>query len=87
LEAQLASSQKLREQLEHDYVEMEQKNETLQQLLENEKTNVTKYNELQLKYDTVLELLGEKEELVLELQADIDDMKTAFRQQLADKYH
>lgn len=34
------------------------------------------------RYNTVLELLGEKTETIDELRADIQDMKTLFKEQL-----
>ena len=37
-----------------------------------------------IRYNTVLEMLGEKTEQVQELQADIDDMKLAFRNQIQE---
>ncbi|KAJ2439070.1 hypothetical protein GGI03_008879, partial [Coemansia sp. RSA 2337] len=38
--------------------------------------------ELQRRHETALEMLGEKTEQVAELQADIVEIKSAYRQQL-----
>ncbi|CAG8541179.1 307_t:CDS:10, partial [Scutellospora calospora] len=43
-----------------------------------------KFHDLNERYDTALELLGEKTEKVEELQADIQDMKDAYRSQITD---
>lgn len=39
----------------------------------------TQVSDLQARYDTTLELLGEKSELVEELRADVDDVKQMYR--------
>jgi hypothetical protein len=38
------------------------------------------------RYNTVLELLGEKEEKVAELEHDIRDIKEAYREELQKKF-
>ncbi|KAG5462203.1 MAG: TATA element modulatory factor 1 TATA binding protein [Olpidium bornovanus] len=40
--------------------------------------------ELQVRHDAALELLGEKTEQASELQADIADLKEAYRSQITD---
>ena len=42
--------------------------------------------ELKGRYSVVLELLGEREERVRELEEDIEDMKEAFKIQLNKEY-
>ncbi|KAK5085944.1 hypothetical protein LTS08_006467 [Lithohypha guttulata] len=59
--------------------EVEQTHSVSQQLVKVEK----EHNELQQKYQAMLELLGEKTEQVEELKADIADVKQMYRQ-LAD---
>jgi len=39
---------------------------------------------LQQRYDTLLELMGEKEEQVEELKADITDMKSLYKVQISE---
>ena len=63
-------------------VELEGENETFKEKLSSMETLKTELLELDEKYNTVLELLGEKEERIEELNQDIVDMKEAFRAQI-----
>jgi len=40
-------------------------------------------NDLKTRYSTALEIIGSKEEEIVELRADVLDMKNAFRQQIS----
>jgi hypothetical protein len=44
----------------------------------------TEMKGLQQRYDTLLELMGEKEEEVEELKADIADMKSLYKTQISE---
>jgi hypothetical protein len=68
-----------RDALTGDLVELSQTNEELQTKAEKYDTLKVDMDELEQKYLTVLELLGEKEEKIMELQQDILDIKEAFR--------
>lgn len=63
-------------------VELEHENDQLKEKLSSMSLLETELESLDEKYNTVLELLGEKEERILELEHDIVDMKEAFRSQL-----
>ena len=69
-----------------DFLAAEQRNFELEQkVLENSKLKED-FGQLEESYSTVLELLGEKEEQILEMKADIEDMKSAFRADMSLKY-
>jgi F0F1-type ATP synthase delta subunit len=40
--------------------------------------------QMQVRYRTALEMIGEKEELVEELRHDINDLKTLYRSQITE---
>ena len=58
----------------------------LEQSVSELETFKTSFERLQGDYDIVLELLGEKEEQIMELKADIEDMKSVFRADLSSAY-
>jgi uncharacterized coiled-coil DUF342 family protein len=75
-----------RDALTAQLVELTQTNEEL--LAKSEKYDSLKgeMEELDQKYLTVLELLGEKEEKIMELQQDILDIKEAFRTKINSQF-
>ncbi|KAI8898319.1 TATA element modulatory factor 1 TATA binding-domain-containing protein [Globomyces pollinis-pini] len=80
LENQVSILIRERDETTKQLVELEQQFETLNPLIEQTSSLKVELAELENRYSTVLELLGEKEEKILELEADIVDMKEAFRQ-------
>ena len=91
LESELATAKeellelgRLRNQTKEDYVgmlaELDEKRELAQKLDNLQQDHTT----LSHRYDGALELLGEKSELVDELQLDIADLKVALRQAMQD---
>lgn len=77
------------DEMANEVVKLSNENDQQYTLYNSSQKELLKYNEMEgemkgldKKYNTVLELLGEKAERVSELEADILDMKTVFKEQL-----
>jgi len=76
--------EKLKSTLEAEIIKLTSKNAELieeQNKLQESKTQLAA---LTARYNTALELLGEKEEQVEEIRADLTDMKSLYRQQVSE---
>jgi len=73
-----------RDQAREEVVELLKEVESFKGSTERVKTLEGEMDELRRRYDTTLEMLGEKTELVEELTADVADLKKIYRE-LADK--
>ncbi|CAG8607155.1 1702_t:CDS:2 [Cetraspora pellucida] len=84
LQAQLYHTTKNRDELADELVKLTTQVEDLS-LKSGKATELeNQFYELNERYNTALELLGEKTEQVDELQADIEDMRDAYRSQITD---
>ncbi|KAI9098260.1 TATA element modulatory factor 1 TATA binding-domain-containing protein [Phlyctochytrium arcticum] len=82
LQVQLQYAEQARQELENEVVRLTRENEDITVKLAQLEATDRSNKDLNARYDTLLELLGEKTERVEELQADIADMKAAFREQV-----
>ncbi|KAL1921986.1 uncharacterized protein VTP21DRAFT_10628 [Calcarisporiella thermophila] len=78
LQVQLQSSNQTRDELMEELLKLESVRDAAARLPQVEK----EMEELNFRYQTTLELLGEKTEKAIELQADLDDVKEAYREQI-----
>ena len=86
LETQAQTLKEAKLKLQDELLACEQRNYKLEESVSELETLKTSFERLQGDYDIVLELLGEKEEQIMELQADIEDMKSVFRADLSSAY-
>ena len=93
LQAQLQSAIKTRDEMAEELVRATNENDELQQKLVASEAEVTEKVQLKIKYaladprfDKCLEILGEKTERVLELEADIQDMKEAYKTHIQSSF-
>ncbi len=63
-------------------MELEKENDVLRVHSENTTLLKVELAQLNEKYNTLLELVGEKEEVIMELQQDIQDMREAFKKSI-----
>jgi outer membrane murein-binding lipoprotein Lpp len=82
LESQLEHLEQTRDELTSEIILLQTQNERLQTVCKEHE----KCGELEERYGTVLELLGEKEEKVLELENDILDIKMAYKEQMENQF-
>mmetsp|Transcript_4216 Transcript_4216/g.5903 ORF Transcript_4216/g.5903 Transcript_4216/m.5903 type:complete len:775 (-) Transcript_4216:562-2886(-) len=74
--------QKSVESLRDEVVKLTSKNEELQQQVESQKDLRNQFDLLSKRYNMALDLLGEKEEMVEEMKADIADLKKIYQSQI-----
>jgi len=84
LHAQINSLEYSRRKLEDELVKLTTTNEELFSEVKELKAHQQDIRDLQQRYQTSLELLGEKEETVNELRLDIQDMKDLYKNQIND---
>lgn len=84
LQIQLLSSIEARDHLSSDLVRVTARLKLLEKNLARLEAIELEHKDLLLKHDTALILLGEKEEQVGELKADIQDMKEEYKMQISD---
>ena len=65
-------------------VDLERENERLKLQIDKAEVLRQELNSLDEKYNTLLEMLGEKEERIMELEQDIVDMREAFKATLTN---
>ena len=82
LQEQITSLQKTRDMLQDELVNLTSKNEELFAEVTELKEVKNQMKEVSDRYNTALELIGEKEEQVEELRADIVDMKMLYKEQI-----
>jgi len=82
LKLQLAAVERSRDTLAEEMVRLTDQTQKLKKEVANNPVLQRKVEELQLKQDLLLDLLGEKEERVDELEADIEEVKTVYRAQV-----
>jgi TATA element modulatory factor len=86
LELRISMLTQSRDELTTQLVELTQSNEALLKQVKKSELDKLELQELDQKYSTLLEMLGEKEEKILELEHDIADMKDVFRAQIAEQF-
>lgn len=74
--------QKSVESLRDEVVKLTSKNEELQAQVESQKEIRNQFELLSKRYNMALDLLGEKEEMVEEMKADIADLKKIYQSQI-----
>jgi len=84
LQQQIMTLEKTRDQIQDELVNLTAKNESLLTEVTELKGLRSEIKALQQRYDTLLELMGEKEEQVEELKADITDMKSLYKVQISE---
>ncbi|KAJ2018850.1 hypothetical protein GGI06_002647, partial [Coemansia sp. S85] len=82
LKAQLQSALRQKNEYSSSLVEMSLELDKLRAGSAQRTDLAAELQELQRRHETALEMLGEKTEQVSELQADIAEIKSAYRQQL-----
>ncbi|KAJ1884166.1 hypothetical protein LPJ66_010741, partial [Kickxella alabastrina] len=82
LKVQLQTAQRQKNEYSRSLVEMTAELETLRKQSIDQDQLAHELDELKHRHETALEMLGEKTEEVMELRADIKEIKDAFRQQL-----
>ncbi|KAJ9060100.1 hypothetical protein DSO57_1039714 [Entomophthora muscae] len=84
LQIQLAASIEARDHLSSDLIRVTSRLKQLEKNLVRLETLELEHKDLLLKHETALILLGEKEEQVSELKADIQEMKEEYRTQISE---
>ncbi|KAI9204244.1 TATA element modulatory factor 1 TATA binding-domain-containing protein [Polychytrium aggregatum] len=84
LQAQLKITTQTRDELAEELVKVTHDLDIMKRDVQKLARLETEYRSLTERYDSALEMLGEKTEKVEELEADIEDMKAAYREQLHD---
>jgi len=82
LQAQISRLEKMKERLQDELTTLTEKNETLSSEIHSLRELRPQIEDIRQRYHTALELIGEKEELVEELRADIADMKIMYKEQI-----
>lgn len=83
-QTQLQSSSQSRDELSEEVLGMSQEIETLRKSLKNLNDKDQQYQQLNGRYQTLLELLGERTEEVEELKADLSDVKEMYKSQIIE---
>ncbi|GAA5802253.1 hypothetical protein HPULCUR_007716 [Helicostylum pulchrum] len=83
-QTQLQSSSQTRDELSDEILCMSQELDTLRKQLKKSNQVETQYQELNARYQTLLELLGERTEEVEELKADLADVKEMYKSQILE---
>ncbi|KAJ3036630.1 hypothetical protein HDV00_002526 [Rhizophlyctis rosea] len=84
LQTQLQMASQTRDELAEELVRVTNENENMKSEIMKSREEEAGRADLERRYNAALELLGEKTEQVEELQADINDMKQAFRAQVQE---
>ncbi|KAJ3046395.1 TATA element modulatory factor 1 [Rhizophlyctis rosea] len=84
LQTQLQMASQTRDELAEELVRVTNENETMKSVINKLQESEQGKADLERRYNGALELLGEKTEQVEEMQADINDMKQAFRAQVQE---
>ncbi|KAI8927054.1 TATA element modulatory factor 1 TATA binding-domain-containing protein [Entophlyctis helioformis] len=82
LQLQLQMATRTRDEMADELVKITNESEDLKTKLAGLEDAESRLAQLEKRYNAALELLGEKTERVEELQADIEDMKVAFKAQV-----
>lgn len=83
-QTQLQSSSQTRDELSEEILTMSQELDALRKQLKKSNQVETQYQELNARYQTLLELLGERTEEVEELKADLADVKEMYKSQILE---
>lgn len=83
-QTQLASSSQSRDELSEEVLNMSQEMERLRKELKKTQAIEKEHQQLNGRYQTLLELLGERTEEVDELKADLVDVKEMYKTQILD---
>ncbi|KAI8054963.1 TATA element modulatory factor 1 TATA binding-domain-containing protein, partial [Gilbertella persicaria] len=83
-QTQLSSSSQSRDELSEEVLSMSQEIEQLRKEVKRTKDLETQHQQLDSRYQTLLELLGERTEQVEELKADLQDVKEMYKSQIID---
>ncbi|KAI8979943.1 TATA element modulatory factor 1 TATA binding-domain-containing protein, partial [Pilobolus umbonatus] len=81
---QLQSCNQSKDELSEEIIRMSQETEKLYKELKQRQGKEKEYEQLNERYQTLLELLGEKTEQVEELKADLGDVKDMYRTQIIE---
>jgi hypothetical protein len=65
-----------------EVLKLSNENEELHKVINDHSLVDIETQKVQKRYETVLEMIGEKSEKIIELEADILDMKEVFKEQL-----
>eukprot|EP00026_Physarum_polycephalum_P001216 Phypoly_transcript_01217.p1 GENE.Phypoly_transcript_01217~~Phypoly_transcript_01217.p1 ORF type:complete len:983 (+),score=215.21 Phypoly_transcript_01217:557-3505(+) len=84
LQSQLSSMEAARKELQEELAAVTSRNETLTQTDTDLQATQAALQDLQTKFATALQLVGEKEEQVMELRLDIQDLKEMYRTQISE---
>lgn len=84
LRDQLESAQDLRARLETTIVELNSKQEQTQQQIADASRLAARYKRLTVRHETALELIGQKDERLSELEGDLAEFKALYRTQVND---
>ena len=83
-QTQLQSSSQSRDELSDEVLNMSQETEELRKQLKKTLELERQHNDLNQRYQTLLELLGERTEEVQELKADLLDVKEMYKNQILE---
>ncbi|KAK6096336.1 TATA element modulatory factor 1 [Batrachochytrium dendrobatidis] len=84
LQLQLRMATQTRNEMSDEFVRLTAESEELKAKADKAQAIESELTELQKRYNTALEILGEKTERAEELQEDIKDMRLAFKAQVED---
>lgn len=83
-QTQLQSASQTRDELSDEILSMSQELESLRKQLKHTTKVENQYQQLNARYQTLLELLGERTEEVEELKADLIDVKEMYKSQILE---
>eukprot|EP00118_Oscarella_pearsei_P020849 m.230413 g.230413 ORF g.230413 m.230413 type:complete len:930 (+) comp40059_c0_seq18:67-2856(+) len=82
LQNEMAGLEKMKQSMGEELVTLTAKNDELTERLESMSDLTVSFQELEQRYNAVLQMYGEKEEQVEELRLDLEDVKSMYRTQI-----